>query len=222
MRSVVLCALAVAGSLWAAPAAAGSPAGCASLGGVVQNGGVCQVRDSQPSYTMDVTFPLGYPDSQAVTDYLGQTKAGFLNLAQTPGSPNLPYEMDVTGESFESAQTRSLVLTLFQAVGSAHPSTWYKSFTYDLGRAQPVTFETLFAPDAEPLEAIFPIVSRELESRTGLAVMAGDGRDPSNYQNFAVTEDAVIFFFGRGEMLPSYADAVSVSVARDAIPPLQL
>lgn len=188
----------------------------------MQNGGVCQVRDSQPSYTMDVTFPLGYPDGQAVVDYLGQTKAGFLNLAQTPGSPNLPYEMDVTGESFESAKTRSLVLTLFQAVGSAHPSTWYKSFTYDLGRARPVTFETLFAPDAEPLEAIFPIVARELETRTGLAVLPGDGRDPSNYQNFAITDDAVIFFFGRAEMLPSYADAVSVSVPRAAIPPLAL
>ena len=183
---------------------------------------MCQVRDSQPSYTMDVTFPLGYPDGRAVVDYLGQTKAGFLNLAQTPGSLNLPYEMDVTGESFESAKTRSLVLTLFQAVGSAHPSTWYKSFTYDLGRARPVTFETLFAPDAQPLEAIFPIVARELETRTGLAVLPGDGRDPSNYQNFAITDDAVIFFFGRAEMLPSYADAVSVSVPRAAIPPLAL
>jgi hypothetical protein len=222
MRSLVLCALVVAGSLWGAPVAVGNPVGCLALGGVVQNGGVCQVRDSQPSYTMDVTFPLGYPDSQAVIDYLGQTKAGFLNLAQTPGSPNLPYEMDVTGESFASAQTRSLVLTLFQAVGSAHPSTWYKSFTYDLGRARPVTFETMFSPDAAPLDAIFPIVSRDLETRTGLSVLPGDGRDPANYQNFAITDDAVIFFFGRAEMLPSYADAVSVSVPRDAIPPLQI
>ena len=38
----------------------------------------------------------------------------------------------------------------------------------------------------------------------------------------AVTNDAVIFFFSQGELLPSDAGATSASVPRTALPPLQL
>ena len=41
-----------------------------------------------------------------------------------------------------------------------------------------------------------------------------------HYQNFAVTDDSVIFYFGRAELLPSYAGETSVTVPRSALPPL--
>ncbi len=222
--AVSLASLLVSGAVVAAAPAKAAPTACIELGGAVDAGDMCRVQATEPGYTMDVTFPLGYPDEQAIVDYLFQTREGFVNVAGTPDPRNLPYEMDVTAESFQSAQTRSVVLKLFQNVGSAHPTTWFKSFTYDVNRGEPVTFDTLFLPDAEPLDAIFPIVQRQLEYDTGMAgsVFPADGRDPTRYQNFAVTDDAVIFFFGRGEMLPSYADATSVAVPRDQIPPLQL
>ncbi len=218
--------LLAAAALATAPQASSSPLGCGALSGAVVDG-VCQVVESAPGYTLDLRFPLDYPDEQAIVDYLGQTKAGFLNVSNTPEGPDTlgrPYELDVTAESFRSERTRSVVLTLFQNVGGAHPTTWYKAFTYDVDRGAPVTFDTLFAPDAKAMEVIFPIVRDKLESDTGLAgsVSPGDGRDPANYQNFAITDDAVIFFFGRGELLPSYAGAMSVSVPRTAIPPLQV
>ncbi len=222
--AVSLASLLVSGAVVAAAPAAAAPAACVELGGAVDAGDMCRVQATEPGYTMDVTFPLGYPDEQAIIDYLLQTREGFVNVAGTPDPRNLPYEMDVTAESFQSAQTRSVVLKLFQNVGSAHPTTWFKSFTYDVNRGEPVTFDTLFLPDAKPLDAIFPIVQRQLEYDTGMtgSVFPADGRDPTRYQNFAVTDDAVVFFFGRGEMLPSYADATSVAVPRDQIPPLQL
>ena len=214
----------VGGSLIAAVPAVAAPGACAALGGAVQPGEICRVQANEPAYTMDVVFPLGYPDEQAIVDYLSQTRDGFVNIAGTPDSRNLSYEMDVTAESFRSRETRSVVLTLFQDVGSAHPTTWFKSFTYDVNRGRPVTFDTLFAPDAEPLDWIFPIVVRTLETETGLvgSISPGDGRDRSRYQNFAVTDDSVIFFFGQGELLPSYAGETSVAVPRNQIPPLQL
>lgn len=218
----------IAAALLCAPSAGSSPVGCGSLGGAVQDG-LCHVVDVQPessppAYKVDITFPLDYPDEQAIIDYLSQTREGFLAVARTPGSRNLPYEMDVTAASFSSPRTRSVVLTLFQDVGSAHPTTWYKSFTFDLQRARPVTFETLFAPGAQPLAAIYPVVKRELEIRTGLVGSIGesDGMDPAHYQNFAVTGDSVIFFFGRAELLPSYAGATSVAVPRNVLPALQV
>ncbi len=219
-----LAPLLVSGAVMTAAPAVAAPAACSALGGAVEAGDICRVRAAQPAYTMDVTFPLGYPDEQALADYLLQTREGFINVAGTPDPRNLPYEMNVTAESYQSAQTRSVVLTLFQNVGSAHPTTWFKSFNYDVDRNQPVTFDSLFAPETKPLDAIFPIVQRQLEFETGMlgSISPADGRDPTRYQNFAVTDDSVIFFFGQAELLPSYAGVTSAVVPRDQIPPLQL
>lgn len=221
MRILGATAFLLTGALLGAPMASSSPVGCGALGGVVANGS-CQVTDNQPAYALDVSFPLDYPDEQAIVDYLAQTREGFVNVAQGPGARNLPYEMNVSADSFRSEQTRSVVLTLFEDVGSAHPTTWYKSFTYDLSHGRPLTFDTLFAPGAAPLPTIFPIVQHELETKTGLtgSISQDDGLDPAHYQNFAVTDDSVIFYFGRAELLPSYAGATSVAVPRNAIPPL--
>lgn len=223
MRTPGLAALLLGAVTLASPPAAADPGPCAALGGVAQ-AGTCRVSAGNPAYTIDISFPLGFPGEQAIVDYLAQTREGFVNVAQTPGFRARPHEMDVTAQSFQSAQTRSVVLRLFQDIGTAHPATWYKAFTHDLAQGRPVTFEALFDPGSHPLDAIFPIVQRTLESETALAagISPADGRDPANYQNFAVTDDSVIFFFGRAELLPSYAGATSVAVPRDAIPPLRL
>lgn len=225
MRIPNLAALLAAGVLLGSPtiAQAGAQTDCTAFGGTVEAGNICHVNATAPTYTMDVQFPTDYPDEQAVIDYLAQNRDGFVNVAQ-PGSRNLPYEMDVTSQTFTSAQTRSVVLKLFQDVGGAHPTTWYKAFTYNVGRGKPVTFDTLFPPGTQPLATIFPIVQRELERQSGLTgvISTGDGMDPSHYQNFAITDDAVIFYFGQGELLPSDAGATSASVPRSSLPPLAL
>lgn len=223
MRILSLAAACVGVAALTAPAAVAAPQSCAALGGVVQ-GVDCHVQAGDPAYTMEMTFPLDYPDEQAIVEYLTQTRDGFINVAKSPDVLHQPLEMDVTAESLRSAKTRSVVLKLFQDVGSAHPSTWYRSFTFDTARGKPVTFDTLFAPDSKPLDAIFPIVQRELETETGLAgsISPGDGRDPTHYQNFAITDDSVIFYFGQAELLPSYAGETSATVPRSALPPLQL
>ena len=221
MRSSVLAVLVTAGLL-SSPHASAAPNACAALGGALEGRGMCHVHTATPAYTMDLKFPAYYSDEQAIVDYLTQTRDGFLNLAQAPGGRNLPYEMDVTAQSFRSAQTGSAVLKLFQNVGSAHPTTWYKSFTFNANKGQSVTFDTLFPPGA--LQQIFPIVQSQLEAQTGLtgSISPADGLDPAHYQNFAITDDSVIFFFGRAELLPSYADATSVAIPRSQLPPLQL
>jgi hypothetical protein len=223
MRLVILAAALLGATAVAGPSAMAASGPCAALGGVVQQGN-CHVQKSDPAYTVDMTFPLDYPDEQAIVDYLSQTREGFVNVAKTPDARNQPLEMDVTAESLSSAQTRSVVLKLFQDVGSAHPTTWYRSFTFDTVSGKPVTFDTLFAPDAKPLDVIFPIVQTELETGTGLmgSISPGDGRDPAHYQNFAITDDSVIFYFGRAELLPSYAGETSATIPRSLLPPLQI
>jgi hypothetical protein len=44
--------------------------------------------------------------------------------------------------------------------------------------------------------------------------------DPANYQNFAIVNDGVIFFFDQGVLLPESVGALQVLVPRSAIDPM--
>ena len=218
--AVALAALILPGWRCGAVAAAQSP--CADMNGTVDNN-ICHVHATTDTYTFDATFGVDYPDMQPVIDYLKQTRDGFINVSQMPGSRSLPYELDAHAVQYHSGTaphgTQSEVFKIFQDVGGAHPVTWYKAFNYNLDTSQPITFDTLFKPGSRPLTVIFPIVQRELARQTGqpVSISQGDGMDPSHYQNFAITDDEVIFFFSQGELLPSVAGANEVHVPRSAI-----
>ena len=210
----------------AVPAAAETV--CDRFAGTVGAEQMCDVHVSNPQYMLDMTFPVDYPDEAALTEYLTQTRDGFVNVADMPGSGNLPYALDVKSTRYTSGEpgtgTQSVVLEVYQNVGGAHPSTWFKTFTFDGATRAPVTFETLFAPGSDPLAAAYPIVMEQVGQQLGEPSITpvGDGQDPTHYQNFAVTDDAVLFFFGQGEMLPEAAGALQASVPRSALPPLQV
>ncbi|WP_197373863.1 esterase [Mycolicibacterium baixiangningiae] len=211
---------------WAGTGVASAQTACADLGGALNAEQSCQVHSSTPTYTVDFSFPAGYPDEQAVSAYLTQTRDGFANVSEMPGSRGLPYVLDAKGTAYHSGLaprgTQSLVLEVYQNVGGAHPQTWFKAFTYDLGTRAPITFDTLFRPGTRPVDLVFPAVQRDLQNKTGVdqPVLPGDGLDPQRYQNFAVTDDAVIFFFGQGELLPEAAGATQATVPRAVLAPI--
>lgn len=220
---------AVSLGLGLAPAAsAETPPQCADFGGAMVADQMCEVHVSKPEYMLDMSFPVDYPDEAALTEYLTQTRDGFVNVAEMPGNWNLPYALDVKATRYSAGTpetgTRSLALEVYQNVGGAHPSTWYQTFNYDAAKKAPVTFDTLFAAGSEPVDAIYPIVMRTLTQQLGEPSITpvGDGLDPIHYQDFVITDDAVIFFFGQGELLPEAAGALQASVPRNALPPLQL
>lgn len=231
MRMMMSAALIAAGVLlgWSGAAVAAADSACTSLGGDLQDEQTCRVHTSTASYMLNMTFPTDYPD-QALTDFLIQNRDGFVSVAQTSsqtsGPRDVPYQMEVTSEQYHSGQpptgTRSVVLKVFEDLGGPRPSTFYKSFNWDLAGQKAITFDTLFAPNAKPLDAIYPIVQREVGKQTGLgaAILPGSGLDAAHYQNFAITDDELIFYFAPGELLPSLAGASQVHVPRNAVPPL--
>ncbi len=227
MRYLIVAAVLTAAALLGWPAAAAPPPPpCAGLGGTVDATQLCHVHATGPTYTLNMAFPVDYPDEQALTDYITQNRDGFVNVAQTSGSRDQPYQMEATTEQHTAGQpphnTRSVVLKFFQDLGGAHPSNWFKAFNYNLGTKQPITFDNLFPPGTTPLDTIFPIVQRDLERQNalGVAILPSTGLDPSHYQNFAITDDQLIFYFAPGEMLPALAGPVQAQVPRNAIPPL--
>jgi len=220
-RVAAFLAAAVVGLAGSAGATAQSP--CLDFGGTL-DGNTCRVHTATDAYLVDIAFPVDYADAQPMMDYLRQTRDGFLNVSQIPGSTGLPYSLDITNDEFRSGRapggTQSVALKIYQDVGGAHPLTWYKAFNYDLDTHQPITYDTLFTPGSKPLPEIMPIVQKEIDTQLGYHVPVSDGLDPSNYQNFALTDSELIFYFGQNEMLPSAAGAMVVHVPRSAVAPM--
>lgn len=144
--------------------------------------------------------------------------------------------------------TQTVVFTVNQNVGGAQPQTKYKAFNWDQTYRKAITFSAasddkehapLWQVD-DPLKTVAPIVQAELQQQ--LAPPSADpGQsttttsttapaplpfaqsalyDPANYQNFAVVNDGVIFFFDQGVLLPASAGALHVLVPRSAIDPM--
>lgn len=227
--AAALTAAGVAAGLMAAPTApaqpvtATAPSACAELGGTVDADQICLVHAENPTYRLDFTFPADYPDQPALTAYLTETRDGFVNVAGMPGSWNLPYILDARGTGYRSGPddggTRSVVFEVYQNVGGAHPLTWFKGFNWDVAKKAPITFDTLFKKDTKPLDVIFPIVQAAVSRQLGVEapISFDDGVNPANYQEFAITDDSVIFFFGQGQIMAEAGGALQATVPRAAI-----
>ena len=195
---------------------------CADLKGV-DTGQACQIQLSDPAYNVKISFPSSYPDTKSIADYISQTRDGFLNVAKSSTPRDVPYELDITSTTYESAVpprgSQAVVLQTYQNSGGPHPEISYKSFDWDQAYRKAITFDTLWRANANPLPIVYPIVQADVQKQLGqpVPIPSSAGLDPANYQNFAITNDGVIFFFSQGTLLPEAAGAVQVLVPRAAI-----
>jgi uncharacterized protein DUF3298 len=203
--------------------AAAAPPRCTDLDGVVDANQICQIQATDPGYSVNISYPVDYPDATPVFDYVKETRDGFLNVAKTPDSRLTPYELDTTATQFGSTvpprATKSLVFETYQGVGGAHPTTFYKAFNWDQVQGKPITIDTLFRAGTSPFPVILPLVQAEVNKQLGqpVTISPGDGLDPTKYQNFAVTDDSLIFFFSQGDVLPEAAGALQVAIPRGPV-----
>jgi hypothetical protein len=204
-------------------AASAAPPTCGDLGGVVDGTQTCRIQADDPGYSLDISYPVDYPDVAPVFDYVKQTRDGFLNVANMPDGRATPYELDTTATQYGSdvppRGTQSVVFKTYQGVGGAHPQTFYKSFNWDKSLRKPITIDTLFREGAAPFPVLLPLVQAEVDKQLGqpVAISPGDGLDPTKYQNFAITDDSLIFFFSQGDVLPEAAGALQVTVPRGPV-----
>ena len=61
--------------------AAAAPSTCADLDGVLDASQLCQIHATDPAYSMNISYPVDYPDATPVFDYVKETRDGFLNVA---------------------------------------------------------------------------------------------------------------------------------------------
>lgn len=198
---------------------------CADLKGT-RTGQLCRIQVADPGYDISISFPADYPDQKSIAEYVTQARDQFLGVAKSSTPRDLPYELDITsatyGSSIPPRGTQAVVLTIYSSTGGAHPQTSFRAFNWDQGYRKPITYDTLWQPDTDPLKIVFPIVQSDLAKQAGepTPIAPSAGLDPANYQQFAVTNDGVIFFFSQGLLLPEAAGPVQVLVPRSAIDPL--
>lgn len=203
--------------------ASAAPPKCADLGGQIDVGQICRIQVIDPEYSLTMSYPADYPDQQPVVDYVKQTRDGFLNVAKMPDSRDLPYELETTAKEFNSdvppRGTQSVVFETYQGVGGAHPTTFYKTFNWDQGLRKPITIDNLFREGTAPFPIILPIVQSELEKSSGQPVSIAPeiGLAPATYQNFAITNDSLIFFFSQGELVAGAYGALEITVPRASV-----
>jgi hypothetical protein len=202
----------------ATSAAAAAPSACADLGGTVSPGQTCEVHAATPGYTIDFSYPVDYPDQVAVTDALKRQRDAFVDWIEQRPAHDRPYALDITGKSYRSGTpasgTQSLVFTEYSDTGGAHPVTYFESLNYDLAKSAPITFDTLFKPGTNAVEVLDPIVKAELDKRLDGGPADANSLGATVYQDFAITDDAVIFFIGQGMWVYEAAGPQTVSVPR--------
>jgi hypothetical protein len=198
---------------------------CADIKGI-DTGTVCQIQLTDPRYTVDISVPSNFPDMKALTQFVAQTRDSFLNVARSSAPREAPYVLDITAATYNSyvppRGQLSVVLKVYENVGAAYPQTSFKSFVWDQAYRKLVTYQTLWQPEVDPLPIVFPAVQNALQNQTGqpVPIAPAAGLDPANYQNFAITNDGVIFFFNQGGLLPEAAGTTQVLVPRAVIDPL--
>jgi hypothetical protein len=190
---------------------------CADLNGTVGTNKVCHVRSATSTYKIEMSFPIDYPEMSAVTAFLKRDRDAFIDWVATfgpRGRRNRPYQYVVTAKAYRSGRpdfrTQSLVLEIDNDTGFAHeghPDTTFQAFNFDLAKHVPIRFDTLFKPGTRPLELLNPIVRGELDAPSA-------DLDEKTYRNFAITDDAVIFFFGQDQVVQDNRGPHKVAVPR--------
>lgn len=149
---------------------------CADLKGV-STGSTCKIYLSEAGYSVDITFPLNYPDLQPMADFIAQKRDSFVNTAKSGAPGTTPYALSIMPTSYTSAipprGTQAVVLAVTQNVVGATPETTYKSFNWDQSYRKAIIWTA--APDdkantplwrvADPLTTVGPIVKADLEKQ---------------------------------------------------------
>jgi hypothetical protein len=198
-----------------------TPSACTDLGGTVGPDQVCTVHAETPNYTIDMSFPVTYPDQRAVTDVLTRQRDQFVTTVEEPPVGDVAKALEIKPATYRSgapdAGTESLVLEEYVNVGGAHPETYYDALTYDVGKKVPITFESLFKPGSDPVPVLDPIVEDALKNQLPGAPIDANPIGVEMYRNFAITDDAVIFFIGQGQWTVEAAGPQQVSVPRSEL-----
>lgn len=120
----------------------------------------------------------------------------------------------IKDKTFQFENLKSLMLEIYDYAGGAHGNVYYKTWVFNK-KGDVFSLADLFKKDADFLSEIFPLVKEDLAKQLHepfdqdwLDRGTGD-EDESNYKNFVLDEENLIFFFPPYQVA-SYAEGQKV------------
>lgn len=184
----------------------------------------------QTGIRIDLDYPVELASQPVVAEtidpWLARMQADFIaSYAPDFALPSYTNNWTLTAsyEIYEhSADVASLVYTVGNYTGGAHPNYVYVTYTFDFVDQSLISPEDLFVRGRDPWATIAPLVEADLRDQLGDAADAswiadGAGATPDNYRAFALTEDALVFFFPPYQVAAYAAGGFEVRIPLDAL-----
>ena len=174
------------------------------------------------NYAYDVNYPTSIADQPfivtAVNGIVDTNIDNFTTAAEDiPNSPGDLF-MELTFEIYEyNADIFSVVFTISDYLGGAHPNSYFQTLTFDRATQQQLSLLNLFNGN-NPLPTIEPIVVAALQAKLGNDaatlqwIQDGTGQDLNNYRNFAVDANNLIILFENYQVAPYAAGPSTVMI----------
>lgn len=173
MRTFSVAAIVAVATVFASPGVAAAKDYCADLKGG-STGTTCVINDAESGYTVNISFPVDYPDQQAVADFISQTRDGFVNTAKSGAGPS---SLTITPTEYSSAVpprgSQAVVFKVSQSTGAAGAKTTWKAFNWDQAYRKSIIWTA--APDDkkntplwrvdDPLTTVAPLVQSGLQQQ---------------------------------------------------------
>ncbi len=184
----------------------------------------------QSGVRIDLDYPVELAAQPVVAETIDPWLAGIQQefIASYVPDFTLPSYMNnwtltASYEIYEhSADVASLVYTVGNYTGGAHPNYLYVTYTFDLIDQSRIALEDLFVRGRDPWTTIAPLVMANLTEQLGDAadgtwIESGSGTNPDNYRAFALTEDSLVFYFAPYQVAAYAAGGVEVRLPLDAL-----
>jgi hypothetical protein len=182
-------------------------------------------NDSQP--TIRIQYPIELIQSEFVEasldNYLNSYRANFMQIYEETYLPEFGSWFSEHSYTIyhHSPSVVSVVFTISDYTGGAHPNTYFQSFTYDTAANQTLAFEDIFAEGVDPLASIIPIAREKLlaklaelgmDAETANSFVPTGTDDLADFQNFALSDTDLLLFFGQTQVAPSAAGTVQINI----------
>jgi hypothetical protein len=199
---------------------------CVALGGTFDSTtNVCTFANG---LTIEIDYPTEfdtYPVSTmtVIDGFLIDRQEEIVAAADADPAPPGPYFLSIETEIFAfNSYVRSVLFTISDYTGGAHPNLYYRTLTFDTRDGHFIDLEDLFIAGSDPLATIFPIVQADLVAQLGAAadltwINSGTGTNFDNYTSFVLTDEAIVFYFPPFQVAAGAAGAFNVEVPLSSI-----
>lgn len=222
MRHLTWIALGVLFVLGSAAHAQSADAICTARGGAFNDDDVCVITDTGDTYDITVQYPAEfvseYPfTADTINDFVDSANATFITATEEipqEGLPGpltqiffydvFPYTGDITGIRF----------TVSEYLGGANPNAFVTTFTFDTEDEELLALDDLFRAGTDYLNVVAPLAEADLRETYGDALFEeGLQPVPENYENFNLTDDALVFTFDEYQVAPGAAGTPQAEVS---------